>query len=300
MMGEETLNRLRKLDILYDFLIMTLGSCIAVSGYVIFVSGNHMLSSGVWGLAAVINHFVPVLSMSLLIILFNGPLLLWGWKKLSLRFAIYTLYIILLQSVLLYIFPRILPFYTNDIMLSCVFGGLLEGAGGGLIVRRNGSSGGTEIAAVILKERFDTSPAYLNLAMDAVTVLLAGLVFGIERAMYTIVEHVIFSVVFSQVLEGINRGRCLMIVTEHDRAITQRIMTELGRGVTILQGRGGWTGREKSVLYCVVTKLEMAQLKEIVRIEDPQAFICITNTHEIFGRFDSMRDLSHPGKQRRI
>ncbi len=294
------MNKLRKLDILYDFLVMTLGSCVAVSGYVIFVSGNQMLSSGVWGLAAVINHYFPFLSMSLLIILFNTPLLLWGWKKLNLQFAVYTLYIIVLQSILLYVFPRILPIYTNDIMLSCVFGGLLEGAGGGLIVRRKGSSGGTEIAAVILKERFDTSPAYLNLVLDALTVMLAGLVFGIERALYTLVEHVIYSVVFSEVLEGINRGRCLMIVTEKEKVITQRIMNELGRGVTILHGHGGWTGREKSVLYCVVTKLEMSQLKEIVRAEDSQAFICITNTHEIFGRFDSMRDLAHPGKQRKI
>ena len=275
----------------YDLLIISIGSVIAVSGFVIFVSGNNMLSSGVWGLAAVINHYVPALSLSVLIILFNAPLLILGWKKLNLRFAVYTLYVVLFQSVLLHVLPRILPIYTNDIMLSCIFGGLLEGTGCGLILRRRGSSGGTEIAGVLLQERLDTSPAYLSLAIDIVTVLLAGLVFGLERAMYTIVEHVVFSVTFSEVLEGINRGRCLMIVTEKEREICRRIMTELGRGVTIMQGRGGWTDREKAVLYCVVTKLELSPLKDIVREEDEHAFMCITSTHEVFGRFDPVHSI---------
>ena len=162
---------------------------------------------------------------------------------------------------------------------------------GGLILRRHGSSGGTEIAGILLQERLDTSPAYLSLAIDIVTVMLAGLVFGLERAMYTVVEHVVYSVTFSEVLEGINRGRCLMIVTEREKEIARRIMNEIGRGVTIMQGRGGWTNREKGVLYCVVTKLELSALKDIIREEDPHAFMCITSTHEIFGRFDPIHSI---------
>ncbi len=271
---------------LADVLIITAAASVAVCGFSIFVSANDLLPGGVWGISALVSRFTP-LPMSALIIAFNAPLLLWGWRRMNLRFAVYTLYVVLLQSLLLELLPQHLPQYTGDTMLACLFGGLLEGLGGGLIVRRGGSAGGTEIAAIVLRERLDASPAYLNLALDVVIITLAGVVFGLELAMYTLVEHVVFSVVFSQVLEGVNRGRCLMIVTERREEIVRRIMAELHRGVTVMQAKGGWTQREKAVLYCVVTRMEMAPLKEIIRQEDPDAFVCITGTHEIFGRFNS-------------
>lgn len=265
--------------------LMTLGSLISVAGYSIFISANGLLAGGVWGIAGIINHFLPRVPVAVFIVALNLPLLLWGWNKINTRFAVYTVFCVALQSTLLLFAPNILPHYTNDPIMACIFGGLLIGAGSGLVVRYHGSGGGSDIVGIILKDKYDVSVGTIGLAVNAFVVLLAGFIYGFEPAMYTMVELYVSSIAFGQVIEGLNRKRNMIIVTEKGEELTHRLLFESGRGVTIIHGEGGFTHRDKQVLLLVLSRFEMSAVKEIIADTDPHAFVCVNQTYEVLGRF---------------
>jgi uncharacterized membrane-anchored protein YitT (DUF2179 family) len=268
-----------------NILFMILGSLIVCCGFSIFITPNSFLAGGIWGIAAVIRHFYGVLPMGAWLVILNTPLILWGWNKLYVRFAVYTVFVILLQSTLLVVIPPFLPTYTANPLLACLFGGLLIGMGSGLVVRYHGSGGGMDIVGIILKSKFDVSVGTVSLFSNVVIVFCAAFVFGFEPAMYTMVNLFVSSQVFTQVLEGLNRKRNMMIVSENGQEIATKLMRELGRGVTIVKGEGAYTHRNKEVLFCVVSRFELAALKEIISTVDPSAFVCINETYEVMGRF---------------
>jgi len=272
-----------------NIFFMIVGSVILCGGFSIFITPNHLLAGGVWGIAAIITYYWDVIPLGVYVAILNIPLLLWGWNKLRLRFALYTVFVILLQSALLVVIPRLpfLPTYTNDPLLAVLFGGLLIGVGSGLVVRYHGSGGGTEIVGVIMKSKFDVSVGTVSLFSNALIVACAACVFGFEKAMYTMVNLFVSSQVFTQVLEGLNRKRNMMIVSEKGQDIADKLIRELGRGVTLVKGEGAYTHRNKDVLFCVVSRFELAHLKEIISQVDPHAFVCINETYEVMGSFSS-------------
>ena len=162
---------------------MTIGSVICVIGLTMFINPNNLLAGGVWGLSSILNHFFSTIPMGIFIILLNIPLLIWGWNKLHLRFAIYTLYVILLQSILLLFSANILPVYTNDTLLACLIGGVLTGCGSGIIVRYHGSGGGSDIIGIIMKGKYDISIGTITLTVNSLIVLISATLFGLEPAM---------------------------------------------------------------------------------------------------------------------
>ena len=268
-----------------NILFMIGGSLLVCCGFSIFITPNNLLAGGVWGIASVIHHYFGSLPMAVYLVILNIPLILWGWNKLYLRFAVYTVFVILLQSLLLVIMPPFLPTYIDNPLLACIFGGLLIGAGAGLVVKYHGSGGGMDIVGIILKGKFDVSVGTVSLFSNAIIVTCAAFVFGFERAMYTMVNLFVSSQVFTQVLEGLNRKRNMMIVSEKGNEIAEKLLHEVGRGVTIIKGEGGYTHRNKDVLFCVVSRFELSALKEIIAHVDPNAFVCINETYEVMGRF---------------
>ncbi|MEG2213518.1 MAG: YitT family protein, partial [Clostridiales bacterium] len=264
---------------------ITCGSLIGCISYLMFVSPNQLLAGGVWGVAAILNHYLPMIPMGVFLVVLNVPLLIWGWKKLKLRFAIYTIYAIILQSALLVVLIPYVPIYTDNVLLACLFGGAFGGVGAGLIVRWHGSGGGTDIVGILLKEKYDISIGTLSFGVNVVVVSVAALVFGFELAMYTVVEMFVCTTVFNRVLEGMNHKRNVMIVSIRGQEIAKRLMKEIGRGVTLMKGEGAYTRTTKDVLFCVVSRFELSALKEIIRDADPGAFVCINETYEVMGQF---------------
>lgn len=270
---------------LRNLLLMTLGSLISVCGLSIFIRPNDLLSGGVWGVAIIIGQFWDGLPMGVWVTLLNIPLLLWGWKKMNLRFALYTVYTILIQSLMLLFLPDLLPGYTENRLLACLFGGALIGFGSGIIVRYHGSTGGSDIVGLILKDKFDVSVGAVTMSINAVVVLSASLVMGIEPALYTLVELFVSSSVFTKVLDGMNSKRNMMIVTDRGQEISLRLMEAVGRGVTVVKGEGGFTHAQKDVLFCVLSRFELSAVKEVIREADPNAFVCINQTYDVMGSF---------------
>ena len=265
--------------------ILAIGVLIDCVGYLIYLSPNDILAGGVWGVAAIIHHFADILPMGAYVAILNVPLLVWGWNKLNLRFALYTLFVIGLQTLLLILLIPYLPTYTINPLLACIFGGLLCGIGPGLIVKYHGSVGGTDIVGIILHSKYDISVGSISLVIKVVIVSTAGFIFGFELAMYTLVSLFIATSVFNQVLEGINRKRNMMIVTTEGATIAEKLMFDIGRGVTVMKGEGGYTQQPRDVLYCVVSRFELPAIKEMVMEIDPNAFVCINESYEVVGKF---------------
>lgn len=274
-----------------NLLIIAAATFAGTISYQIFIEPNSLLPGGVWGFAAILHYFFPIIPMGIYVAALNLPLLLWGWSKLKIRFALYTVFAVVLQSVSLLVLEGHLPVYSNNILLACIFGGVFGGTCGGFVVKFHGSGGGTDIIGIILKSKFDISVGNISLIVNACVVLLASFIHGFEPAMYTMVYLYVSSTIFTQVLEGMNRKRNMMIVTDQGHEIADRLISELGRSVTLLKGEGGYTHREKDVLFCVVSRFELSALKEIIHKMDPHAFVCINRTYEVLGRFPQKAEL---------
>ncbi len=270
---------------LLNLLMMAVGSCISIAGLTIFITPNGLLSAGAWGVAIIIGHFVSSVPMGIWVAIINIPLLIWGWKKMHLRFALYTVYNIILQTVLLLVAPDILPVYTENRLLACLFGGALIGLGSGLLVRYHGSAGGSDIVGLILNSKFDVSVGAVTMTINGLIVLCGAFIFGFEPALYTLVQLFVFSMVFNNVLDGFNSKRNMMIVTDKGSEIALRLMRDVGRGVTIVKGEGGYTHMQKDVLFCVLSRFELSAVKEIIREIDEKAFVCINQTYDVMGAF---------------
>jgi uncharacterized membrane-anchored protein YitT (DUF2179 family) len=270
---------------LYFLSIIVLATFIDCSGYLVFIKPNDILAGGLWGIAAIINYFADVIPMGVYVAALNIPLLLWGWNRLSLRFALYTVFAILLQSIMLVFLMPYLPTYVENPLLACVFGGVLCGIGAGLVVKMHGSGGGTDIIGIILHDKYDMSVSSVSLVVKVFVVSVGAFIFGFEPAMYTIVYMFITAIVFTQVLEGFNRKRNMMIITDKGYDIADRMLREIGRGVTIMSGEGGYSHQKRDVLFCVVSRFDLMPIKDMVREIDPHAFVCINQTHEVMGSF---------------
>jgi uncharacterized membrane-anchored protein YitT (DUF2179 family) len=278
-----------------DYILIALGALIqAVSLRLFFVPAN-LASGGVSGISQLINHFTgwPI---GLMVLAGNVPLFLLGWRFLGgLKFAMRTGFAILTYSLLTDLLLKTLFFAPNgpaeilihdlkdDIFLNSLYGAIISGIGYGLVYRARGTSGGSDILARILNNWRGISMTQSYLIVDTAVILSAGFIFGWKLALYAMITLYISGLVAETVLEGGGTVRTAMIVTAKPDEVSERVIDELERGVTYLEGRGGYTGNSRPVLYCVVSRAEVAMLKSIVHEIDPEAFMVIGVAHEALG-----------------
>jgi uncharacterized membrane-anchored protein YitT (DUF2179 family) len=251
----------------------------------LFLIPARLASGGVAGLAQII-HYYTHWSIGIMVVIGNLPLFLLGWRYLGgLRFALRTVLAVAAFSLLVDLLALFLPAtgITTDLNLNALYGGVISGIGFGLVYRGQGTSGGSDILARILNHRWGVSLSQSYMLTDALIMFLAGISFSWENALYAIVMLYISGVAAEVTLEGSNVTRTAMIITERPAEIRHRILYEMQRGVTLMPGEGGFSGQPKTVLYCVVSRSEIAQIKALVREADPQAFMVIGQANEVFG-----------------
>jgi len=216
----------------------------------------------------------------------NIPLFFLGWRflggpRFALRTAIAVGAFSLFTDLLVFLIPA--QGMTQDNVLNAVFGAVLLGVGLGLVYRGGGTSGGSDILGRILNHRLGISISTAYLITDSIVVLAGGFAFSWEKALYGMVVIYISGLAAEMISEGSGIFRTAIIISQHHEKISSEIMTVLSRGVTVLSGRGAYTGTDKPVLYCVITRAEVNQLKQLVKDIDPQAFMVIGVTHEALG-----------------
>ena len=270
---------------LWDFLLILLGAFIQALALRLFLVPADLVSGGISGLAQLLNRFTAF-PIGLAVLLGNIPLFILGWRYLGgARFAIRTALAILAFSI----FTDVLVFFlpsegvTEDMLLNTLYGGLLLGLGLGIVYRGRGTSGGSDILGRILNHHSGITISQAYLITDSIVVLGAGFVFGWTKALYGLVLIYVSGLAAEIALQGTNVIRMAIIVTTQTEALAQEIMSDLGRGVTILSGTGAYTGDPKDVIYCAVSRSEINCLKSLVQEIDPKAFMVIGRAQEALG-----------------
>lgn len=268
-----------------DFILITLGALLQALALRLFLVPALLVNGGISGLSQIINYYTgwPI---GLMIFIGNVPLFLLGWRFLGgPRFAARTAYAVAAVSLftdgLVFLLPE--NGLTEDLLLNTLFGGLISGVGYGLVYRGKGTSGGSDILARILNHWKGISISASYLITDSLIMFLAGLSFSWENALYALVMLYVSGIAAEGVTEGANVVRTAMIITNRPDQVASKILEDMERGVTLLNGRGGYTGDERTVLYCVISRSEVAQLKSLVRECDAKAFMVIGQAHEALG-----------------
>lgn len=270
-----------------DYALVFVGTLIQAIALRIFFIPTNLASGGVSGVAQLINYFTgwPIGMMTFL---GNLPLFLLGWrylggKRFALRTAVAILMLSFLTDALLWLpfFPR--NGLTNDLVLNSLYGAVVAGVGYGLVYRGNGTSGGSDILARILNHYRGIPITQSYLITDTAVILGAGFIFGWDKALYAVITLYVSGLVVDTTMEGAGTVRTAMIVTTEPQAVAETIMKEMERGVTVLAGTGAYTGKERPILYTVVTRSEVVLLKSIVHQADATAFMVIGAAHEALG-----------------
>ena len=276
--------RFEKITLL-DYFLILLGSTLQAAGLRTFLIPAKLASGGVSGLSQIVNNFTgwPI---GIMVLIGNIPLFILGWRFLGgTKFAARTALAIISFSILVDIPLPFLPEYgiTGDIVLNSLYGGVVSGIGFGLVYRGRGTSGGSDILARILSSWRGIPVSQSYLMTDALIIFLAGISFSWENALYALVMLYVSGIAAESISQGSNILRTGLIITANPEPIIEEIFSRLRRGVTIMDGRGGYSGKDKSVLLCVVTRAEIPHLKSLTKEMDPKAFLIIGQAHEVRG-----------------
>ncbi len=285
---KEHVHTLGKKQIAFSYLQILAGCLIGAAAYPAFLIPNNIAPGGLTGVATILNYLFrwPVGTVSLLL---NVPLFIIGYRSMGRIFAFRSLVATLLFSVLIDVLP-IGPVST-DPLLGTLFGGVVLGAGLGLILRGGATTGGTDmIARMVHRKMSFISVGMFLFAIDCMVVLAAAVAIGTEQALYAFISIYVCSKVIDAVMMGFSGNKACFIMTSRWEEITRRLMDEVRRGVTHLDAKGAYTGRQQPVVLCVVSRQEIMAVKRIVQEEDEKAFMFISEAHEALGEGFSRLD----------
>lgn len=262
-------------------IFLTIGALIMAVGLEMVLIPNNLIDGGVTGIAIMASHLTN-LSLGLFLFLFNLPFLYLGYKQIGRTFAFSVAYGIVVLSIATS-FMHNSSAFTNDTLLATVLGGILLGIGVGIAIRAGGCLDGSETLAILFNKKLPFSVGQIILFMNLFILGSAGLVFGFDRAMYSLISYFIAFKTIDLVSEGLNQTKSIWIISDEADEIGDQIMARLGRGITYLNGQGGYSKDDKQVIFCVISRLEEAKLKNIVEEVDPSAFLAFSNMTEIQG-----------------
>lgn len=279
------------LQYIFDIFMITIGAMIAAFSIEEFLVPCTILDGGVIGIGIMINNLWHI-PLSVLTIVLNVPFLIIGSRKMGKLFIVKSAYAMLVFSLALELFA---PWVnaTEEYLLAVCFGGLLLGIGVGLVIKYGGCLDGTETVAILLNKKLKWPVGQTVLIFNVIIYMLAGLLFGWDRAMYSLLTYFITSKVLDLVENGMNQAKAAMIITNDAKEISEKIYQNLGRTVTIMEGEGLVSGK-KVVLYCVLTRVELRALRDIINSIDDSAFIAVSDVSEIIGKHIKKTHVAKP------
>lgn len=270
---------------LLSFLIITLGSAIFSVGFVWFFQPNEIASGGLTGIAQIVNHLIPAFPVGITLIVLNVPLFLLGLKFIGGKLLIGSLWAMFISSVFIDLITPLVNWMPMDPILAAIFGGVTMGLSLGFIIQQGSTTGGTDLLARLLKLKLAWLPmGKLLLVLDVIVIILVALVFReLDTALYGIVSMYISSLVLDGVLYGLDTAKVAYIISDRNDTICHTLVHSMDKGVTILPGKGAYSGTDKQVLMCAFKQREIAAIKAAVKEIDPDAFLIVCNAHEVLG-----------------
>lgn len=267
------------------YLWITLASAAFAAGFNWCYAPNGIAFGGMTGVAQIIHRFLPAVPIGTAVIVLNVPLFLLGWKLLGGRLLVTSLFAMAASSVLIDLLDSVHQFQPMDSLLACIYGGVLIGAALGVVLLQGATTGGTDLIARLLKLKLAWLPmGKLLLGVDLAVIVAVALTFrSLNSALYGVVSLYIATLVMDGVLYGLDNARMAYIISESPEEIAAAIMRDMGRGVTVLQGRGAWSGEAKQVLLTAFKQRQIVQIKRLVKKLDPAAFLIVCEAHEVLG-----------------
>lgn len=276
-------NSIDKKEIVKKLFFILLGNFLCSIAFNLFFIPSKLLSGGVGGLG-ILTQYLTGIPSGIVVFILNVPIFIIGAKILDREFAMYGFISMFIFSSLLTLTRNIGNYFViDDILLSAVFGGVFNGVGMGLMFRNRTCQGGFDIIAVILKDRYNINVGSALMACNTIIVSLSSLLFGYKPAMYTLISMYIGYKILDKVQTGFNVKKKIVIVSDKAEELAKAIIHKLNRGVTFLDGIGGYTKENKKVIYCIVTSRETAKLKSIMDEIDPMAFFTVSDVVEVRG-----------------
>ena len=277
---------------LSKFLWMTLAGIISAIGITTFLSPVHLYDSGIAGTSLLLSQLTPpYMSLSLFLIILNIPLLLYGYKKEGFAFTVYSIFAVLIYSLSAWIIEDVIaidvseasPIAGTDLLLCAIFGGLISGLGSGLAVRHGGAIDGIEVMAVIFAKKLSLTVGTFMMCYNVILYVICGLILrSWTLPLYSIVTYYAALQTIDFVAEGIDRSKAVMIITDKADKVSMALIAEFGSGTTKLPARGGFTNKEKAIVYFVVNRFQISRMRDIVHKIDPKAYMTITEVADIY------------------
>ena len=262
------------------YVFITLGAMIAAFALECFLIPNDIIDGGIIGFSMMVSY-VTKWNLGILIFFINLPFIFLALQKMGKMFVINVFYGVTMLSVFVNIFSGF--HITEAQLLATVFGGVILGIGVGLILRNDGALDGTEILAIRLAKKLGFSVGEIIMFCNVFIYTAAGTLYGWDSAMYSILTYFITYRVIDIVLEGLNSSKSALIISQYPKEIGDAIIKELDISVTYQKGKGGYSGQEKTLIYCVINRLEVAKMKKLIREIDNEAFLVIQDVHEVEG-----------------
>ena len=265
---------------LKNIIFLTVGAMITAFALESFLVPNNIIDGGVIGISMIVSH-ITKWNLGLLILILNTPFIIMAFKKMGGKFVVQTAF----ANIILAVFLNIFHHYkvTHDLLLATVFGGIILGLGVGIILKHEGSLDGTEMLSLVVSKKLGVSVGEFIMGINVFIYLAAGKVFSWESAMYSIMTYFIASKVIDTVMEGFNSSKSVRIISDNASAIGEQLIERLDISVTYLQGIGGYTGHDKDLIYCVISRLELPKMIDIIKEIDPKAFVSVVDVHEVYG-----------------
>ena len=262
--------------------LITIGAIIAAIGLELFLVPNSILDGGVIGLSIIAAQLFEY-KLSLFIVLFNIPFLLIGYKKMGIKFTLHTLYGVVILSLCTNYLHHFEPL-TDDLFLATIVGAVILGTGVGLVIRTGGALDGTEIVAILVSKKRPVSVGQFIMILNVFIFILAALlVFSLETAMYSIITYFIAYKMIDIVVEGMEEMKSVTIISDYSDEIAKELSAKMGRGATFIHGEGIFSREPKKIIYTIVSRIELSDVRGIVNDIDPRAVVAIENIADVSG-----------------
>lgn len=284
---------------LFNFIGLTLAGVINAIGVCLFLTPLYIYDGGFSGTSVLLNRYIPFLPQAVFLVVLNVPFYFLGRKKIGWEFLIYSLYAVAIYSlgslvINLWIFPNGFsngsPIVGSEVVLATIFGGLLSGVGSGLVIKFGGALDGVEVMALLFHKKLGVSVGTFVMVYNAVLYIAAAVIASVGSgenewtiALYSVVAYYVGLKTIDFIVEGLEKGKAAMIITENPRKLSEALSHELKRGITLWDSKGYYSGSDKKMLYVVVNRFEIAKLKTLVSELDPKAFVSIMEVSEVMG-----------------
>lgn len=264
---------------LMSFLFLLIAGCINATGVGIFLAPSRILDGGISGTSILLAFLTPI-PTSFFIFFINLPFFVLGFKRLGWSFIIRSLFAIAVYSIIMLFFEK-RSSLSNELLLTAVFGGLLSGVGSGLVIRNGGCLDGIEVLAVLFSKKFSLTVGQMVMIYNALMMTVGAFIFDFDRALFSIIAYAVGIKAVDAVVEGLDKAKGVTIITQNGEKVAAKISAQYQRGITITQGRGYYSGKPSESLYVVVNRFEVPSMITMIKMEDPQAFVSVTDISEV-------------------